>query len=345
MYLFGRRLYPESVARCMLILGLFLVRSSSYWASHAFAEHYSAIFFFLALACLKPKLSFLQLFFVGLLLGVALVFRPAYLYIFIALGAALLVTFSYGKIACLMAGGLVAFLAYGWVDYLTWGRCGTLSSFCRKCLKLFTPTCPWTPPRPACILNSCFVPVTACIFFPFFPCWLGESIGRCWAWQWPGFCPHNLSKQGVHQYFHDFALPVDANCRHFADGGGVNCEGANIRKNGRRNGHGTGRLGRRHFLEGRPSPGRGALSARWRLGASASRVFVFVQAIVCRPASSVKFPPPKCAASSGIQDCSIPWAVTIICTIGFPCFSPSMSPSTEGWLKRQTGISKRSPAM
>ena len=121
MYLFGRRLCPESVARCMLILGCFWYEFIIL-ASHAFAEHYSAIFFFLALACLKPKLSFPQLFFVGLLLGVALVFRPAYLYIFIALGAALLVTFSYGKIACLMAGGLVAFLAYGWVDYLTWGK-------------------------------------------------------------------------------------------------------------------------------------------------------------------------------------------------------------------------------
>ena len=85
MYLFGRRLYPESVARCMLILGCFWYEFIML-ASHAFAEHYSAMLFFLALACLRPKLSRFQLFFVGLLLGFALVFRPAYLYIFIGFG-------------------------------------------------------------------------------------------------------------------------------------------------------------------------------------------------------------------------------------------------------------------
>ena len=121
MYFFGRRLYPESVARCMLILGCFWYEFIML-ASHAFAEHYSAMLFFLALACLRPKLSRFQLFFVGLLLGFALVFRPAYLYIFIALGAVLLVNFSPGKIACLTVGGLAAALVYGWVDHLTWGR-------------------------------------------------------------------------------------------------------------------------------------------------------------------------------------------------------------------------------
>ena len=121
MYLFCRRTLGENIARIALLFGCFWHQFILY-GSHANAEQYSTEVLFLALALLTSAAGNIRLGVIGFLLGIVVALRLPYLPLVGVLGLILLTVYSPRRWLFVLAGGLGAFVFWGLVDYLYWGR-------------------------------------------------------------------------------------------------------------------------------------------------------------------------------------------------------------------------------
>ena len=121
MYLFGRRIMSEPAARLALLLGCFW-HEFIIFSTHPLAEQYATIVFFSALALVPYVQSGAGLFAVGILFGLTVAFRIPYFPLVGAAGLFLLFLHPFARWRLVVAGGACAILAWGGVDYLTWGR-------------------------------------------------------------------------------------------------------------------------------------------------------------------------------------------------------------------------------
>ena len=121
LYFFSRRTISETTARLAFLVGCFW-HEFVIFGTHAVAEQYATWMFFTALALVSPLAKKPQLLMVGFFLGLTGALRFAYLPIVGIFGLALLFAYPWRQWLVIVAGGLLALIVWGAVDYLSWGR-------------------------------------------------------------------------------------------------------------------------------------------------------------------------------------------------------------------------------
>ncbi len=174
-YVLCRRTLGENTARVAFVISCFWYEFIV-MAPHTLAEFYATSLFFAASALIKRCPSPTRVALIGLLLGLAIALRPHYALAISLFGLILLFLLrSFATRCSYLAGGLVAFVAWGLIDRLTLGGWWVSSyNYLIEVTTLFEHS-PYTAPSIVVRLSRLFVPslglLYVAVIWGIFICW------------------------------------------------------------------------------------------------------------------------------------------------------------------------------